>query len=192
MGGRDESNQQLFHALKHPLRVEMLRVLGEQVASPNMMAKMLREPLGTVSYHAKVLLKCGCVEEVKQAPRRGATEHFYRAKPRSSLGSLNWQQVPSELKKDLAAMSLDSFTDRVVSALKKGAFKKGNQSIFSWHPITVDERGRQEVREILDDFVAGLEVVADRSRRRLEVEEGTSLLVAVAAIETGDGPEASQ
>src|SRR4051794_31727936 len=103
LGERDESNQQLLRALNHPLRVEMLRVLGEQVAGPNMMAKMLRVPLGTVSYHAKVLLKCNCIEEVRQASRRGATEHFYRAKPNSSLGSLRWQQVPAELKKNLAA-----------------------------------------------------------------------------------------
>ncbi len=190
MGGRDESNQQLLRALKHPLRVEMLRVLGEQVASPNMMAKMLRVPLGTVSYHATVLLECDCIEEVRQEPRGGAVEHFYRAKPNSSLGSLKWQQVPIELKRNLAAMSLDSFTDRVVSAVKKGAFEKGNQSSFSWHPITVDARGRQEVRELLDEVVAGLEVVADRSRRRLGEEDGTCLLVAVAAIEAGEGPEA--
>src|SRR6187200_3733403 len=97
LGGRDESNQQLLRALKHPLRVEMLRILGEQGASPNMMAKMLRVPLGTVSYHAKVLLEFDCIEEVRQEPRGGATEHFYRAKLHSSLGSLKWQQVPIEL-----------------------------------------------------------------------------------------------
>jgi DNA-binding transcriptional ArsR family regulator len=191
LGGRDESNQQLLRALNHPLRVEILRILGEQVASPKMMAKMLRVPLGTVSYHAKVLLACDCIEEVRQASRRGATEHFYRAKPNSSVGSLKWQQVPAKLKKDLAALSLDSFTDRVVSALEKGAFKKSNQSIFSWHPITVDAQGRQELHDLLDEVVAGIEVVANKSRRRLGEADGTSLLVAVAAIEAAEEPDAS-
>jgi DNA-binding transcriptional ArsR family regulator len=189
LGEPEEVNQQLVRALNHPLRVAMLRLLSEQVASPNMMSKILHEPLGNVSYHAKVLLECDCIEEVRQRPRRGATEHFYRAKPSSSPGSLSWQRVPAALKQDLAAMSLDSFTARVVSALKKGAFQKTNESTFSWQSITVDEQGRHEVRELLQEVVAGFKVVADKSRRRLGEEDGISLVVAVAAIEAGIEPE---
>jgi DNA-binding transcriptional ArsR family regulator len=181
--GRDDQNQLLLRALSHPLRVKMLRVLSEQVASPSMMSKMLREPLGSVAYHATVLLEYDCIEEVRQRPRRGATEHFYRAKPNSSLGSLNWQQIPAALKGDLAGVSLDSFTDHVLAAVEKGAFKQSNESFFSWHPLTVDARGQQELRDLLQEVAASFEVVADRSRRRLGKEDGTSLLVAVAAIE---------
>lgn len=190
MGGRDRRDQQLIRALNHPLRVEILRVLSEQVASPNIVSKVLRKPLGDVSYHMKVLLDCDCVEEVRQGQVRGATEHFYRAKPSSSLGSLNWQKIPPAVKRDLSSMSLDSFVVRVVSAVERGAFEEDNRSLFSWHPIAVDARGRQELHEFLEEVVAGFKVIADKSRRRLGEEDGFPLLVAVAAIEAQTEPEA--
>lgn len=189
MGGRDRQDQQLIRALNHPLRVEMLRVLSEQVASPNMITKLLRRPLGHVSYHMRVLLECGCIEEVRKGQVRGATEHFYRAKPDSCLGSLYWQEIPAALKRELSSMSLDDFALRVVSAVERGAFEEHNQSIFSWHPIAVDSQGRQELHEFLEEVVDGFKVIADKSKRRLGEEDGFPLLVAVAAIEAQTEPE---
>lgn len=185
MGRPEEVDPNLIHALKHPLRVKMLRVLSEQTASPKMMAQMFREPLGTVSYHADVLRQYECIEEVRREPRRGAEEHFYRAKPKASLGARSWQQVPAALKEDFVAMSLESFSSRFIQALENGAFNEGKGSDFSWEPITVDEHGWQETREILEEVGARFESVAERSRRRLAGDDGISLVVVFGAIRTG-------
>ncbi len=47
-------DQRLIKALAHPLRVEILAILNERVASPNELAKGLGEGLSQVSYHVKV------------------------------------------------------------------------------------------------------------------------------------------
>ena len=72
-------DQRLVKALAHPLRVEILTILNERMASPNELSKELDEGLSQVSYHVKVLKDFECIEMVKTEPRRGAVEHYYRA-----------------------------------------------------------------------------------------------------------------
>jgi DNA-binding transcriptional ArsR family regulator len=69
-------------ALSHPLRARILQVLGERVASPNDLAVELKAPLGVVSYHVRMLRDYGMIELARTEPKRGALQHYYRAKPR--------------------------------------------------------------------------------------------------------------
>jgi DNA-binding transcriptional ArsR family regulator len=72
-------------ALAHPLRARILEALAGEPRSPNELAVEFGEPLGNVSYHVLVLRDLGMVELVDTAPRRGAVEHFYRARWRVQL-----------------------------------------------------------------------------------------------------------
>ena len=81
-------DRRLIRALGHPVRVRALEVLSERVASPSELAKELREPLGNVAYHVKILEENDAIELVRTAPVRGALEHFYRAKVRPWFGAV--------------------------------------------------------------------------------------------------------
>lgn len=72
-------------AVAHPLRARILAGLAGEARSPNELAAEFDEPLGNVSYHVVVLRDLGMVELVDTAPRRGAVEHFYRARWRVQL-----------------------------------------------------------------------------------------------------------
>jgi DNA-binding transcriptional ArsR family regulator len=72
-------------AVSHPLRSRILEMLAEEVSSPNELAGKLDERLPNVSYHVRTLLDLGCVELVRTAQRRGAIEHYYRAKVRVTI-----------------------------------------------------------------------------------------------------------
>lgn len=85
-------DQRLVRALAHPLRVRILEILSERVASPNDLSEELGIELTHVAYHTRTLDRCGCLELVDTAKRRGATEHFYKAPPGASL---SW--MPLEL-----------------------------------------------------------------------------------------------
>src|SRR5215212_8131241 len=87
-------DQKLVKALAHPLRVEILAILNERMASPNELSKELDEGLSQVSYHVKVLKDFECIELVKTEPRRGAVEHYYRATARSFLTDRDWRALP--------------------------------------------------------------------------------------------------
>jgi len=69
-------------ALNHPLRVEILELLCcEGEMSPRKISASLGQPISAVAYHVKVLShECELLELVKEVPKRGATEHFYRSK----------------------------------------------------------------------------------------------------------------
>ena len=87
-------DQRLVRALGHPLRVKILEVVQVRNASPSELTDLLQAPLGNVAYHVRVLEKCGCIEQVATARRRGAVEHYFRARPRSYIGHQDWRKVP--------------------------------------------------------------------------------------------------
>lgn len=80
-------DQRLVRALAHPLRIQILEILSERIASPNNLSMELETGLSHVAYHTRTLDKCGCLELVDTAQRRGATEHFYKAAPGAFIGN---------------------------------------------------------------------------------------------------------
>jgi DNA-binding transcriptional ArsR family regulator len=179
-GGID---QRLVKALGHPVRRKILQILGERVASPNEMSRHLDQPLGTVSYHVKVLRESNCIEEVRNEPRRGAVEHYYKASPHSSLGAMSWENVPPALRQSLTTASLDTLIPQVVAALEAKTFEHRDDSSVAWQPLSVDEPGWKEIVEILRDVDARLKAVDKKSRRRLKEQDGISVVAVVGAFE---------
>jgi DNA-binding transcriptional ArsR family regulator len=174
----------LMSAYAHPLRVRILWILGDRVASPNEMAHDLDEPLGNVSYHVNVLEDGGCIEEVRNEPRRGAVEHYFKATPRSSLGSMSWESVPPVVRQSLAAAAFDTLIPHVTSALEAGTFERRDGSQISWQPLSVDERGWSEITDIIRDVEARFKALAKKSRRRLKDKDGFPVVVVAGAFET--------
>ena len=86
---KDSVEQIVAKAFAHPLRVQILIILNERVASPNLLAQELDQSLNLVAYHVRVLEKYDCIELVDTKQRRGATEHFYRATRASSSATPN-------------------------------------------------------------------------------------------------------
>lgn len=68
-------------AVGHPLRRRMLRMIVErgEPLSPAQMAGELGLPVGTITYHARVLHRFEVVEPTGEWRRRGAAEHLYEA-----------------------------------------------------------------------------------------------------------------
>jgi DNA-binding transcriptional ArsR family regulator len=101
----EKIDQRLVRALAHPLRVRILEILSHRVASPNVLSKELGVDLRDVAYHTRTLNRCGCLQLVDTARRRGATEHFYKAAPRTTLtwtsldlDERGWEEVASILE----------------------------------------------------------------------------------------------
>lgn len=66
-------------ALAHPLRRRMLRMIVErdEPLSPGQMARDFELPVGTITYHAKVLSHFDAVEATGEAQARDTAERFY-------------------------------------------------------------------------------------------------------------------
>lgn len=64
-------------AIGHPMRREILQMFGGKETSPCEVATEICQPLSSVSYHVRVLVKCGVLELVRTEQVRGSTQHFY-------------------------------------------------------------------------------------------------------------------
>jgi DNA-binding transcriptional ArsR family regulator len=175
----------LVRALAHPLRVQILEILNEREGSPNELMEILSYPLGNVAYHTRVLEKCGCIELVRTERRRGAVEHYFRAKPRSYIGHQDWRKVPRSVRNEVSGASLEAFVDRAIDALEAGTIDDREDTTLSWTTMAVDEQGWTQATEVLEEAMARLQAVHEQSRARLEIsgEEAMPIITGVAAFE---------
>lgn len=160
-------DQRLVKALAHPLRVEILAILNERMASPNELSKELEEGLSQVSYHVKVLKDFECIEMVKTEPRRGAVEHYYRATSRAYLTDRDWRSLPDSIKPGMSASGLKMIIDDVVGAINGGSFNAREDVHMSWTPGTVDEQGWSESVDLMNEALEKLIKVHEASAKRL-------------------------
>ena len=116
---KDGVEQIVAKAFAHPLRVQILIILNERVASPNLLAQELDQSLNLVAYHVRVLEKYDCIELVDTKQRRGATEHFYRATRRQFLSDSEWARMPQSLRPGLSGAMLKSMFDDIEEAVEK-------------------------------------------------------------------------
>jgi DNA-binding transcriptional ArsR family regulator len=160
-------DQRLVKALAHPLRVEILTILNERMASPNELSKELEEGLSQVSYHVKVLKDFECIEMVKTEPRRGAVEHYYRATARAFLSDSDWKKLPESIKPGMSAAFVKMLINDVIGALNGGTFDARDDRHVSWTPGVVDEQGWEESVDLVNETLKGIIKIHAGSAKRL-------------------------
>jgi DNA-binding transcriptional ArsR family regulator len=157
----------LAKALAHPLRARILVVLNEQVASPNEIAGMLDERLPNVSYHVRALVDLECIELVRTAQRRGATEHYYRALRRPYFSDRDWRRLPRSARQRLVDLGLQLIWDDLSQAVEAGTLDARPDMHVTRSPLVLDERGWGELRDALDGLLEKTERIGRDSKARL-------------------------
>jgi DNA-binding transcriptional ArsR family regulator len=182
-------DERLVKSLTHGLRVEILTILNERIASPNELSKELGEGLSQVSYHVKVLKDYGCIELVKTEPRRGAVEHYYRATARAWLTDRDWERIPASVRPGMSADLLELILGDAVSALEEGTLDSRIDRHMSRTPLILDEEGWKEVTETLSEALGEIAEIQNRSSRRLAKSEdgGFSASVSLLGFEVPEG-----
>src|SRR5688572_6836953 len=99
----------LVVALSHPLRISILEILHERVASPRDIAEELGAKVGDVSYHVAKLRDLGAAELVRTEPRRGTVKHFYRATSRAWLNDEAMKLIPTPVRREMFGGVLADF-----------------------------------------------------------------------------------
>jgi DNA-binding transcriptional ArsR family regulator len=154
-------------AFAHPLRVQILIILNEKVASPNMLAQQLDQSLNLVAYHVRVLEKYDCIELVDTKQRRGATEHFYRATRRQFLSDEEWSRIPSSLRPGMAQAVLKSVFEDIEQASKGGTLDEVDDLHLSRTPMVLDSKGWADVAELLGGSLDRLLEIQGEATERL-------------------------
>jgi DNA-binding transcriptional ArsR family regulator len=134
---------------KDPLRVQILAIAIQQPISPSEFAKESDCPLGTASYHFKVLREHGFLELVEEVKVRGTLKHMHRATKSGFISDRDWGEVAQALRPGVAGAILQDFNGRVTQAMEAGTFYARDDACMFWVPITLDENTWSKFIEML-------------------------------------------
>ena len=177
----DIGDPRLVKALAHPLRVQILTVLEERTASPSDLAEELGAPLGNVSYHVRTLTELGLLKLVRRRTRRGAVEHYYRARERATVSDKAWSQVPTVVRRSMVGVALEQAIDHAVAAAGSGGFDADDTSLTR-HSVSLDDEGVRELGQALARLHEELTEIEQRSAARLDEDGAAPRQVGVVAM----------
>jgi DNA-binding transcriptional ArsR family regulator len=175
------SDPQLAKALAHPLRVAILAILEERVASPREISEELEAPLGLVSYHVRTLARLGLAKLERTRPRRGALEHYYSAQERPVITSEAWATVPSIVKQATVRATLTKISGQVNRAAQSGGFERSNAHL-SRSTLVLDQKGWNELAAKFDKLLEDYERIKAGAAKRLAAADHAEEVQGVAVL----------
>lgn len=175
-------DQRIIKALAHPLRVELLAILNDRMASPNELSKELEEGLSQVSYHVKVLKDFEMIEMVKTEPRRGAVEHFYRARENVFIPAWLMKMIPKSAQRQMFGDVLADIEQDVGTALETGTFDKRQDWVVGRDPRVLDGKGREDAEEAAATFFKRYEEIEAEAVNRRATGEGDGESIPTTAV----------
>jgi hypothetical protein len=187
----------LAEAIRHPLRVRILEVVNEREMAPVDFVKGgfadfyfgHRPDVSHIAYHFRELADFGCLEPVAWRKARGSVATTYRGTARGELGEEAWAELPEDEKRAIARASAQGLFARIDGAFMADTFLRPGH-LLSWAAMQLDERGWEDIGDILALAFHSLGGVHEDSRARLE-EAGEKGLTATAAILLFGSPDLS-
>ena len=177
-------DERLIKALAHPLRWRIVETVVERgEASPIELARLLEQPLATVSHHVRVLRDLQCIELTRTEPRRGAIQHYYRAIIPAFFDEEEWAQVPIVMRRGVAGQLFRRIVAEAAAAGGRGAFD-APLSHLDRMVVELDDRGWRDLSEMLTETLRRAQAIQDSSdARRASGGDTRALEVAILLFE---------
>lgn len=118
----DITDPMVAKAYSHPLRIEILGLLDNRVASPTQLATELGAGLSTTSYHVRQLAAVKLIRLVRRRQVRGAIEHLYTANVRPTITDTGWARLPRIVKRAYLGGKIAQIGKEVAAAAGQGGF----------------------------------------------------------------------
>jgi DNA-binding transcriptional ArsR family regulator len=189
-------------AMSHPLRVRILALLDERIASPVELAGWLGATLGTTAYHVRTLESMGLIELVRETRVRGAVEHHYRSRERPRVSDDAWAAAAPIAKQAAVSSSLQTIDAYARAASAAGGFDHGN-SHLTRTAMHLDARGWNDLSRACLRLLAQVDRIEEAAKERIERNPQTGETSNVALVmmlfetarlsaENGDDPAAAR
>jgi predicted transcriptional regulator len=183
-------NPEFARVFSNPVRSRILTEIGLRPTSPSQLARLVGEDLGYVSRCLRQLEKWGFAELVAERPglRRGAAvEHLFRGSRRGFRGAAALRSVAPPSRRPGTQSVVDAFFAHVSRAMSAGTFDREPDRHSTWDSTILDRRGRDKVRERLDQLLASLGDLERESMHRLR-GSGCRPIPATVAVACFDSP----
>jgi hypothetical protein len=185
-GQSGKSVEQLVgFTLNHKTRVHILTVLYEGTFTAKQVADMIDEPLSKVSNHVREMLDGGSIEIVKTEIVRNAVQHWYRAVKMPYYSEEDVAAMPPGQRQVTAGLIVQSMAAEMVAGLWAGKMNSDPRVCLVWNWFNVDQQGRQEIADELEDSWGRIEKIGAAAATRLAEsgEEAVSMVVALTGFE---------
>jgi predicted transcriptional regulator len=183
------AHEKLVKGLSHPVRVECLTVLTKQVASPRELSEILEHDLSNISYHVRTLDELGLIELVKEESIRGAVAHYYKAVERPLISESEWEQIPPEVRKAIAAYGWDLLFKDATEAIERGTFDSRSDRHLSRTTLLLDSEGFERLSDRMEELLEAIlaEQAASAARLNKSGEQPIHAVAAAALFPTPEG-----
>jgi DNA-binding transcriptional ArsR family regulator len=152
-------------ALSHPLRVRILAILEERIASPVQLAELLDARLGVVSYHVRTLERFGLIKLVRTNPVRGAVEHHYRANARPTISDAGWAGAAPVAKQAYLSSFLQQVSAYTNAAAAAGGFDRPDAH-FTRTVAKLDRKGWTQLAKACEQLLAKIDTIEAEVAKR--------------------------
>lgn len=163
-----------LQVLAHPLRLKLLKLAAFAEVSAKEASAEMREPIGKVSYHVRVLADAGLLELVRQTPRRGAIESHYRATVLLDLDDDTWDSLTTTTRSMLMVATIQERAADMVNAAQDGGFEVDGACVANCH-FLADEQGLDDLRSAIDDHYERLLAIEAGIAERLRENPGAQV-----------------
>jgi DNA-binding transcriptional ArsR family regulator len=167
------------YAVGHRVRIEVICLLNEQTHSAQELARLIRQPLSTVSHHIEELLKGGSIEVARTEQVRNISQNFYRAIEIPLLSDEQMQAMPPEARQEIYGLILQASMAEALASFTAGKISADPRAMLAWSWFNVDAQGRQD---IADEQARSLERIGEieaeaTARRTKSGEKAQSIIV---------------
>lgn len=162
---------QLLRAGWHPIQIQALTILTEREASPKDIAIELgltKAKAGYVSHHVKELAKRGLVTMTRTEPRRGASEHYYRATVPLIVSDEDAKRMSVEERLSFTCWVVSCISHDFVRAIEAGTIDERIDRHLTRLPMNLDEQGYRELFEVHEESFERIQRIKAEAERRLE------------------------
>jgi DNA-binding transcriptional ArsR family regulator len=178
--GKDRTvEERVSYAVGHRVRIEVLAALNERSYSAADLAKIVHQPLSTVTHHVEELLKSGSIEVAKTQQVRNISQNFYRAVEIPFFNDEDMAAKTPEERQEIYGLILQASLAEALASFWAGKITADPRVVMAWNWFNVDEEGREEIAEELAESWLRVQQIEARSvaRRAESGEEAQSIIV---------------
>jgi DNA-binding transcriptional ArsR family regulator len=183
----DITDARLVKAYAHPLRIEILSLLDNRIASPKEIAAELDTPLPNTAYHVRQLAALGLVELVRRTVRGGAVEHHYTTRVRPTIPDELWAELPDIVKRAAMGGAVQQALSEMVKAVDADGFGRDDAHLTRT-PARLDDKGWQAMSRELHKALKRIDVIVEEAQARIKKDPGTDTVEAMAVMALFERP----
>jgi len=168
------------YAIGHRIRIEILAALHEGPESAAGLAKIVRQPLSTVTHHIEELLVDGSIEVAwSRQIRANMTQNYYIVVELPEFSNEEIDAMAPEERQALFALIVQAATAEALASLWAGRMIYDPNIVLAWNRFNLDGQGREAVANEQNESWERVKNIAGDSANRIAEtgEKGVTYVV---------------